>query len=138
MENNGIIPQAHGGAIRPIQPGQVLNPGGAPKGKRISTWMAEFGEKPASDWPEVGSKQFEKLPGNAQIALRRLRAANAEEELGLANSKYVEPRELEQSGGGQSASNLIAGIAAAIMALKASGVTWELPVVVDTETVKGE
>lgn len=99
------------------------NPGGsAPKGKRITTWAAEFGEKLPSTWPKPGSKEFEKLPGNAQIALRRLRSANKDDKLALLNTQYVEPRTLtgEDSGSGESA---VAAIAAAIMALKAAGVS---------------
>jgi hypothetical protein len=55
--------------------GVSANPGGAPKGKRLSTWLAEFGQIPSKDWPEEGSDRYENLPGNAQIALGQLRRA---------------------------------------------------------------
>lgn len=106
----------------PYPKGVSGNPGGVPKGKRISTWMAEFGEMEDKDLPVVGSKKWEKLPKNARIALRRLRAADAEEELGLANSKYVEPREVASLMSSENAVPAIEMIATAILALKNAGV----------------
>lgn len=57
---------------RPWQPGQSGNPGGAPKGKRISTWMAEFGEMSEAQLRKINKST---LPMNGKIALGRLRAA---------------------------------------------------------------
>ena len=55
--------------------GVSANPGGAPKGKRITTWLAELGEMACELWPVEGSPEFLKLPGNARIALAQLRRA---------------------------------------------------------------
>lgn len=105
------------------------NPGGsAPRGKRITTWMAEFGEIPASKWPAKDSPAFKRLPGNAQIALRRLWCANKDDSLALKNAQYVEPRGLEADGDGASASGVVYTIAAAILALKAAGVEIRKPI----------
>jgi hypothetical protein len=52
------------------KPGQSGNPGGAPKGKRISTWMLELGEM-----TEYQLKKLGPLPMNGRIALARIRAA---------------------------------------------------------------
>lgn len=80
-----------------FQPGTLGNPGGAPKGKRIATWMAEYGELESSLWPVEGSEEYQKLPGNAVIALVRLREALKKNNLGLANAQYVEPRQANNS-----------------------------------------
>lgn len=100
--------------------------GSAPRGKRITTWMAEFGEQPPAKWPKKNSDAFERLPGNAQIALRRLWGANKDDALGLKNAQYVEPRGIgeEDATGFPSA---VYSIAAAILALKASGVQVRRP-----------
>lgn len=127
------------GNLRPlVAGGPSLNPGGAPRGKRIATWMSEYGQSPVSDWPVVGSAAFDKLPGNARIALRRLRAADQEEELGLANSKYVEPTAQEAGPGLGDGQGLLAGIALAIMAMKAAGVLDQEPAPAHIETQKVE
>ena len=53
--------------LRPPWPkGVVVNPGGAPKGKRISTWLAELGDK--KEFPDE-----KKLTINGRIALKLLR-----------------------------------------------------------------
>lgn len=57
---------------KPWQPGQSGNPGGVPKGKRISTWMAEFGEMSEAQLRKIKKST---LPMNGKIALGRLRAA---------------------------------------------------------------
>ncbi len=56
------------------KPGVSANPGGAPKGKRVSTWLAEFGNMTDEDlaWWESHPA---KLTQNAQIALAQLRRA---------------------------------------------------------------
>lgn len=46
------------------------NPGGAPKGKRITTWLAEFGEMTRAEWPTA--EQLQKMPANASIAIAQL------------------------------------------------------------------
>lgn len=102
---------------------QTGNPGGsAPKGKRITTWMAEFGEKSLDELPKIKSKAFDKLPINAQIALRRIYRANEDDNLALLNTQYVEPRNLAPEGGALPTS-AIEQVAAAILALKAAGVS---------------
>jgi hypothetical protein len=58
-----------------FMPGVSGNPGGAPKGKRISTWMAELGDKDPKDWP----KEKGKLPANARIAMARILKSMGEE-----------------------------------------------------------
>ena len=55
----------------PWPKGVSANPGGAPKGTRISTWMARYGEIDPKLWP----KENDSLPANARIALARLRHA---------------------------------------------------------------
>lgn len=50
------------------------NPGGAPRGKRISTWLVELGQLPPSEWPDPA-----RLPANAQIAMARLKRAMGED-----------------------------------------------------------
>jgi hypothetical protein len=55
---------------KPWPKGVSGNPGGAPKGKRISTWMAELGELTENQLKKLGP-----LPMNGRIALARIRAA---------------------------------------------------------------
>lgn len=54
-----------------FKPGVSGNPGGVPKGKRISTWMAELGEMSEAELRKIARK----LPVNGKIALARMRAA---------------------------------------------------------------
>ena len=67
------------------KPGVSANPGGAPKGKRISTWLAEFGQQ---DLSAQDIDQMLERPGlvlNARIALAQLkRAARVEDGLPAA------------------------------------------------------
>ena len=51
--------------------GKSGNPGGAPAGKRISTWMLELGQSPNVLTPE----QVDKLPYNGKVAWARLKRA---------------------------------------------------------------
>lgn len=92
------------------------NPGGsAPKGKRISTWMAEFGDMPPEKWPNPKT-----LSANGRIALARVREAMAKQ--GLRATELILNRTegaLEQA----PSLPMLQGIAAAILALKAAGVT---------------
>ena len=76
---------------KPFVPGVSGNPGGQPKGKRIDTWIAEFGQMDPAEWPADNSKAVKDLPANARIALARLRDALGRDKLALANSEYVEP-----------------------------------------------
>ena len=133
--NRGLIPQAHGGALKPFLPGNLCNPGGAPKGKRVATWMAEFGEKPQSAWPRRKTKEYEKLPGNAVIALQRLRCAIAETGK-TSNSEYVEPRSRPEADAPDTISvGNIERIAAAIAALEASGVVFKRAAPIEVENL---
>lgn len=103
------------------------NPGGsAPRGKRISTWMAEYGEVPRTQWP-TGNK-LARLPTNARIALVRLRKALDADKLGLANAEYVEPRVRRPEDEEPLTVPMLSQIAAAILALKAAGVEIRKPI----------
>jgi hypothetical protein len=55
---------------RPWPKGVSGNPGGAPKGKRVSTWLAHLGEM-----TEYQLKKLGPLPMNGRIALAILRDA---------------------------------------------------------------
>ena len=57
-----------------FKPGVSPNPGGAPKGKRISTWMAELGDMNPARWPDPSE-----LPANGLIAIERLKSAMTDE-----------------------------------------------------------
>jgi hypothetical protein len=65
------------------KPGVSPNPGGAPKGKRVSTWMLELGNMSEADLEaylvkEFGSDNERNLPMNARLALRCIRDGMAE------------------------------------------------------------
>ena len=60
-------------------PGASANPGGAPTGKRISTWMVEFGNMTQEQLDAVDQKT---LTQNAHIALARVRQSRNEENPG--------------------------------------------------------
>ena len=79
--------------LKPFEPGVSGNPGGMAKGKKVSTWMTEFGEMGEENWLIEGTEEYKSLPGNARIALARLRCAVERDKLGLANAQYVEPRQ---------------------------------------------
>lgn len=99
------------------KPGVSANPGGVPKGKRISTWMAEFGEMTPSKWPS--KKQLAKMPANASIAMARIRKSATAS--GLRDTELV----LDRTEGAvvpEPSTPMLSQIAAAIMALKAAGV----------------
>ena len=53
---------------KPFPKGVSGNPGGAPKGKRISTWMVELGQMEVLPDPHT-------LPVNGRIALARIQKA---------------------------------------------------------------
>lgn len=53
-----------------FQPGESPNPGGAPKGKRISTWMTEIGQM--TDDELTAFRRRKDLPKFAKIALATL------------------------------------------------------------------
>ncbi len=106
-----------------FDPGQSGNPGGAPRGKRISTWMAEFGEVPPSRWPN--KKQLEKMPANASIALARVRRAATAN--GLRDTELVLNR-TEGAVTAEPSAPMLEQIAAAIIAMKAAGVTVRAPI----------
>ncbi len=69
------------------KPGESGNPGGQARGKKVSTWLAEFGQMDPSDLPDPKSG---KLPINARIALARLRKACTDE--GLADAAWATDR----------------------------------------------
>ena len=71
--------------------GVSQNPGGAPRGKRITTWLAEFGEIPSKLWPVKDSPEWDALPGNAQIALSQLRRGMDQED-GLPAAMWAADR----------------------------------------------
>ena len=130
---------AKGGTLLTYPPGVSGNPGGVPKGKRVATWMAEYGEIGASEWPK--GAELRKLPANAVIALQRLRCALKRDSLGLRNSEYVEPRARPEAGDGEGQISIgnIERIAAAIAALKAAGVEFRrAPAAIDTTAQGGE
>ena len=54
--------------LTPWKPGKSANPGGVPKGKRISTWLAELGDMDVL--PDAAT-----LPVNGRIALARIKKA---------------------------------------------------------------
>lgn len=94
--------------------------------------MAEYGEKPRSEWPQPGTPEYDRLPGNALIALRRLNCALKEDKT-TSNSEYVEPRARAVEQSNPDPIPLIAGIAAAIIALKQSGVQIRPAIETDVE-----
>jgi hypothetical protein len=95
--------------------------------------MAEFGERPSSEWPSEKSAAYKKLPGNGQIALKRLRCALLETSK-TANSEYVEPRARTSEGAPEQAP-MIAQIVAAMESLIAAGVVQRPPVVIEAQAV---
>ncbi|MDE2107008.1 MAG: hypothetical protein KGL39_57910 [Patescibacteria group bacterium] len=112
-----------GGIVPPVehrfQKGVAANPGGVPKGKRISTYMAEYGEMDPADWPDEKDAS-KKLSANARIALARLRRAAREE--GIRDAELILDRTEGAVAPQEPALPMISQIAAAIAALKAAGV----------------
>ncbi len=53
--------------------GNPGNPGGAPKGKRVTTWLAEYQNMSEDEWPTGAA--LKRLPVGARIALAQLRKA---------------------------------------------------------------
>lgn len=106
------------------QPFAKGNPGGsAPKGKRISTWMSEFGDMEPSKWPSA--KRLEKMPANASIALARLKKARMED--GIRDTELILDR-TEGAVVAEPSAPMLSQIAAAILALKAAGVEIRKPI----------
>ena len=99
--------------------------------------MAEYGELPPKKWPKERSAAFDSLPGNAQIALRRLRCAIAEDTR-TNNSEYVEPRARLPEDANPITAPVISQIVTAIAALKAAGVLASKaePKTIETSTVE--
>lgn len=60
--------------------GNPGNPGGAPRGKRISTWLAELGEMGSLPDPET-------LPINGRIALAQIQEAMGKR--GIKSAQFV-------------------------------------------------
>ena len=126
-DNSGFLPPSPiNGSRLPKEvlwkPGVSANPGGAPKGKRVSTWMAEFGEMDPCQWPDESS---DRLPANARIALARLRRAMVED--GGEHSTKIILESTNDAGQLTPADSLpiIESISQAINALKQSG--WKIP-----------
>jgi hypothetical protein len=65
------------------------NPGGRPKGKAISTWMAEFGEMTPAEFSRVKIKN---LPMNGRIALARLRDAMGSRPGAVSSTSLIQDR----------------------------------------------
>jgi hypothetical protein len=90
-----IIRSPVNGAPLPVdkmwKPGQSGNPGGAPKGKRLSTWLAEFGQE------DLTLEQIDRklaapgLPLNARMALKQIRRAAYEDD-GLPAAMWAADR----------------------------------------------
>ena len=95
--NSGIITMAYNPkSLANLKPPLTsatanINPGGQPKGKRLATWLEEFGGMAEDDLPKPGSLAWKRLPLKAHIALKRLRMA-VKEEMTTRNSEYVEPQ----------------------------------------------
>lgn len=119
-QKRATIPGRNGGTLIPFQKG--YHGGSAPKGKRISTWMAEFGDMEPSKWPSA--KRLEKMPANASIALARLRKARMAD--GIRDTELILDR-TEGAVVAEPAAPMIQSIAAAILALKAAGVELRRP-----------
>ena len=103
-QNSGRKPKRKMPKGKPWQPGVSGNPGGAPKGKRISTWMVELGQL-----TQTQLKKAERgLPVNGKIALARIRAAmnagskqgNGATEIILDRTEGKVVQKLEGSDGG--------------------------------------
>ncbi len=105
------------------------NPGGsAPKGKRVSTWMAELGEVDPADWPKK-----KKISANERIARARVIAAMTKQ--GLRDTELILNR---TEGAIESTPQLpmLQGIAAAILAMKAAGVALKKAEPIEAEVVQ--
>lgn len=90
-----LLPPPPGGHRLPVSTlwpkGVVQNPGGAPKGKRITTWLAEFGDQDLT-LAQIDAKLAR--PGltlNARTALKQLRRASYEED-GLPAAAWAADR----------------------------------------------
>ncbi len=131
------LPQKRGGTPPVEHQFKIGNPGGsAPKGKRISTYMAQYGDLPPSKWPTA--KQLEKLPANASIALARLKKARRYD--GIRDTELI----LDRTEGAvvpEPSLPMLSQIAAAILALKAAGVEVRKPIeaeVVASQQIENE
>ena len=73
-------------ASKMFRPGKSGNPGGAVPGRRISSYLVEFGQMSPEDWPDPAN-----LPANARIAISQLRRAMSEED-GLPAAQWAADR----------------------------------------------
>lgn len=79
-QSSGLIPQAHGGALRNFPPGVSGNPGGRPKRKHITEAIVRIGNlppeqrrklKPKDAWEEMAAAQIDRSAGGAVRRDRR-------------------------------------------------------------------
>ena len=118
-EKRVTVPGKNGGTLTPFTKGN--HPvGSAPKGKRISTWMAEFGDMPPSKWPKP-----DKLPANGRIAMARVLKAMTQD--GIKDTELILDR-TEGAVIAEPSVPMLSQIAAAILALKAAGVALRKPI----------
>lgn len=99
------IPQPHGGALTPFQPGQSGNPKGLPKGyKHISTWIQEFMNDEEFELllnhPIHGIEKFKGAPAKAIVKTAMIKAANGDKQWAdwLANNGWKQQVDITTNG----------------------------------------
>lgn len=99
------VPQPHGGALTPFQPGQSGNPAGRPKGARhISTWIQEMMEDEDFNiylqHPTKGFVEYKGAPVKAivQTAIRKAAAGDDKARDWLAKYGYRQQLDITTAG----------------------------------------